>query len=575
MSRSRETADVRAARRRRERLRRRVGFGVAAVVAVWLGVTFAVRFAYADRIMPGTSMAGLKIGGLAGDEARKRLQSAFADGRAVTLTAAGRRFVVTPEQAGYGLDGAASVQRALGVGRDGPLGGLGATIARLALPSTLEPVARLDRERLQARVAKIAEEVDRAVSLGALVADESAPDGIRSRPPRSGLKLDRDAAASAVASALGDRRAGPIELPVRRQSTVSPEAVQAVTQRAREYLRSSLRLRVGERTETLSQDQTAAILALRRTGEDRDGVALGVDEQAVEKLIAGRADELDRKPASASIRASANTPVVLREQGELSWRPRSAKVTVGKATTGRKVKRERAAAAIAAAVRRGRHDVRIEFERRKPRVTTAAARKVDSLLGTFTTPYVGGQPRVKNIGLMAKEVDGIVVAPGERFSLNGATGERTKAEGYVEAPFIADGRIVPSVGGGVSQFSTTLYNAAYFAGLQIETHRPHSFYIDRYPAGREATLNFPDIDLAWTNDTSAPVLIRTATDATSVTASIYGADHGRRVRASNGDRHPVSGGDFSITVTRVLRYRDGKVDREPFTTRYDSPPPPE
>lgn len=177
-----------------------------------------------------------------------------------------------------------------------------------------------------------------------------------------------------------------------------------------------------------------------------------------------------------------------------------------------------------------------------------------------------------NIGLIADAVDRTVVLPGERFSLNQVAGERTRAAGYVPAPFIADGKIVDSVGGGVSQFSTTLYNAAYLAGLQIDAHRPHSFYISRYPSGREATLNFPDIDMAWTNDTTAPLLIRTATDATSVVASIYGTDHGRRVHLQTGERRPVSGGAFEITVTRVVRYRDKTSKRQPFTTRYEQPP---
>jgi vancomycin resistance protein YoaR len=165
------------------------------------------------------------------------------------------------------------------------------------------------------------------------------------------------------------------------------------------------------------------------------------------------------------------------------------------------------------------------------------------------------------------------VAPRARFSLNAAAGPRTAEKGYVKAPFIADGQIVPSIGGGVSQLSTTLYNAAYFAGLQLDGHRPHSFYIDRYPAGREATLNYPDIDLTWTNDTDAPVLIRASTDNNSVAVSLYGSTGDRRVRADADDRVPSSdGGAFSITITRVLRYANGKVVRQPFTTRYDLPP---
>jgi len=200
---------------------------------------------------------------------------------------------------------------------------------------------------------------------------------------------------------------------------------------------------------------------------------------------------------------------------------------------------------------------------------------VKALIGTFTTYYVAGQPRVKNIQRIAADVDGTVVAPGARFSLNEAAGPRTEAKGYVEAPFIADGKIKPSIGGGVSQFSTTLYNAAFFAGLQLDGHRPHSFFIDRYPAGREATLNYPDIDLAWTNDTGAPVLIRTKTDGGAVTVRLYGDNGGRRVRAEADEREPVADGDFAITVTRVVRYPDGNEKRQPTTTRYDKPPPPE
>ena len=207
------------------------------------------------------------------------------------------------------------------------------------------------------------------------------------------------------------------------------------------------------------------------------------------------------------------------------------KVTVtAPAEPGRTVKREELAARIEAAIRERKHEVAVPIGRDEPAMTAANARDVRALIGTFTTYYVAGEPRVTNIQQIAKDVDGTVVAPGARFSLNETAGERTEAKGYVEAPFIADGKIEPSIGGGVSQLSTTLYNAAFFAGLQLDGHRPHSFFIDRYPAGREATLNYPDIDLAWTNDTDAPVLIRTKTDAGAVTVRLYGDNGGRRVK---------------------------------------------
>ncbi len=175
-----------------------------------------------------------------------------------------------------------------------------------------------------------------------------------------------------------------------------------------------------------------------------------------------------------------------------------------------------------------------------------------------------------NIQRMARTVDGTVIPAGGTFSLNGITGERTKAKGYVEAPYIVDNRLEPSVGGGVSQFSTTTYNAAYFAGLQIDAHQPHSLYISRYPAGRESTLDFPDIDLKWTNDTDAPILVRTSYDNAGITVSLYGDNGGRRVTAKTGAREKADGGDFEITVTRTVHYADGRTAVQPSTTRYEN-----
>ena len=250
-------------------------------------------------------------------------------------------------------------------------------------------------------------------------------------------------------------------------------------------------------------------------------------------------------------------------------------MTVQPGRTGMQLDRSRAMAVIASAVRRGVHRTELPVQVTRPRISTAAASRVRRLIGTFTTHYACCQPRVSNIRRIARAVDGTVIASGEQFSLNGVAGERTHDKGYVEAPFIADGKLVPSVGGGVSQFATTMYNAAFFAGLQLDAHQAHSFYIDRYPAGREATLNYGTIDLTWTNDTQAPVVVRASSTPTSVTVALYGDNDGRRVRASSGAREPVVGRDFAIRVTRVMRYADGRVVRQPYVTTYDRPPAPE
>ncbi len=108
--------------------------------------------------------------------------------------------------------------------------------------------------------------------------------------------------------------------------------------------------------------------------------------------------------------------------------------------------------------------------------------------------------------------------------------------------------------------------------MQLDRFQPHSFYISRYPAGREATVNFPGIDLKWTNNTGAAVLVRTATTGTSLTVSLYGSDDGRTVTAITGSRTPVRGRDFRITITRKVAVPGKPVRQESFRTTYNKPP---
>ena len=108
---------------------------------------------------------------------------------------------------------------------------------------------------------------------------------------------------------------------------------------------------------------------------------------------------------------------------------------------------------------------------------------------------------------MADIVRGSIIEPGATFSLNDTVGRRTIEKGFVEAPVIdAEYKFSKDVGGGVSQFSTTLFNAAFFAGLDIPTYGMHGIYISRYPYGREATLDFPSLDLKVRNSTPYGVL---------------------------------------------------------------------
>jgi vancomycin resistance protein YoaR len=151
------------------------------------------------------------------------------------------------------------------------------------------------------------------------------------------------------------------------------------------------------------------------------------------------------------------------------------------------------------------------------------------LVSRFTTYYPPGQPRVINIRRAAVLLDRTLLRPGDRFSLNERLGKRTRARGFVAAPSISGPIHVDSVGGGVSQVSTTLYNAAFFAGLRLIAHTPHSFYISRYPKGREATISWGGPELIFQNDWPVSLLVRMKTTPTSITVWLYSYRLGRRV----------------------------------------------
>ena len=544
---------------------------LALVVVAWLVAALVLRIAYDARVLPGTSVAGAAFGGADSLEVRRRLRALEAPARSVVVAGGGRRFAVTARQVRLRIDGRRSAERALEAGRGGVLDAVAAPAAALGLGRTVQPVYAMDAAALERVVSQIAARVDVEPFAGGLSVDPATLT-TRVRPPRPGGAVDRPALRRAIAAALrqGSRR---VRLPVRARPAPSRAAVERVAGQATAYLDGGpLRLSGAGPAITLTPRDVAPLLDVEAApGGNGSAVRLGIDRAAVQALVARVAARRDRRPIDARLDAAA-APVLLEAQGNVSWRPRRAQVGVRRSRPGRAIRREDAAAAVAAAVRALRHEVELPVRRLAPAVTTAAARRVRSLIGTFTTRFACCQPRVKNIRLMARAVDRAIVRPGEQFSLNAVAGPRTRARGFVPAPFIADGELVDSVGGGVSQFSTTMYNAAYFAGLQLDGHQPHSFYIDRYPAGREATLDYGSIDLTWTNDTNAPILVRASAAATSVTVSLYGANGARRVRAVAGPRTEVPGRDFAVTVTRIVRYPDGRVARQPYTTTYDRPP---
>ena len=201
-------------------------------------------------------------------------------------------------------------------------------------------------------------------------------------------------------------------------------------------------------------------------------------------------------------------------------------------------------------------------------VTTdaAALAGVAEPVSSFTTFYPAGQSRVTNIHRIAEIVDGAMILPGESFELNHFVGERTRDRGFVTGGAIANGEFVTDVGGGVSQFATTFFNAAWFAGIDLVEFQPHSYYISRYPEGREATIDFPTVNLEVRNDTPHAIVVRTTVTGSSVTVTFWSGPWWT-VASSTGPRRGTSRG-FAVEVTRTRTAPDGTSQTQSWTADY-------
>jgi vancomycin resistance protein YoaR len=237
---------------------------------------------------------------------------------------------------------------------------------------------------------------------------------------------------------------------------------------------------------------------------------------------------------------------------------------------GRRLDAERAARRLLAIATSPSRTGRIPLVVAKPELTTRQAKAlgIRDRISTFTTYHAAGEPRVTNIHLAADILDGAIVMPGEEFSLNGRVGERTAERGFVQAPVIYEGRFTSDIGGGTSQLATTTFNAAFFAGFPFVEYQPHSYYISRYPMGREATVSFPKPDLRFVNDLDRPVLIVTSYTGSSITVDIWGRQQGRTVTATQPQVTSRSGGGFTVVVHRIVTQGDREVRRDTFTTFY-------
>jgi vancomycin resistance protein YoaR len=270
-------------------------------------------------------------------------------------------------------------------------------------------------------------------------------------------------------------------------------------------------------------------------------------------------------------------------------------VTVTRSAPGRDVDPDRLAAALSNAVH-GDRIAHVELGPRNPDLTTAEARalKIRTKLVSFTTEMgVSSSNRIHNVHLMADYIDGTVIRPGEAFSFNRVVGPRTPERGFLEGQMIVGSLLLPSIGGGVCQTATTLFNDAFELGLPIVERHNHSLYISHYPLGRDATVSWGGPDFQFRNDYESGLLIKASYTDSTLTFTFYGTPEHRRVTATTTDKtnfkqpkmtyavdpsaprgsvklvHGSGAIGFDVTVRREVRDAGGKLLRkDTFLSRY-------
>ncbi|QNH95425.1 hypothetical protein GP473_00760 [Corynebacterium anserum] len=357
-----------------------------------------------------------------------------------------------------------------------------------------------------------------------------------------------------------------------------------------------------DKADKLIRDVVNPAIATPITFKGRDNVTARIDAASMSKILSFKPnsdkpeDATDLQPVwnndAAKALLQAQLASTEKEARDASFTEVGGSLNVIPSEDGWKIKWDETLGKIEdKALNTRTRDWEVFYEEDKAQYTTEQAKlaRFDDVVGEFTTGGFSPASGV-NIRRAAEMINGALVLPGRTFSLNGYTGPRGTAQGFVESGIIIDGRASEAVGGGVSQLATTLYNAAYFAGMEDVAHTPHSYYISRYPAGREATIFEGAIDLQFKNTFDTPVRIVAFADDHQVTVRLMGVKTvnvesitGPRTNPTSPEKRvidkkdhctPSSGAPgFTITDTRVIRDLSGKeLSRETQTTVYDPQP---
>lgn len=549
----------RTQRRHGRRPKRWTGGRIALVVLAALvglaGLALALEFGLnAGRIHPGVSVLGINLGRMTKAQAVRELVDVVStsDDQALVVTHGERSWSARPPELGRKVDVEETVSRALTVGREGNL--FASIWARFRLyfaPRSVELLVSVDSEPRDEFIATIARELD-VLPMNAGLAFENGKVVVVQH--KDGLVVDRTKLASTLEEYLSSLRAGEIEVPlmVAKPAIQAADTTEAVSL-AYVMISGNVELRSADKNWSLEVPEIEASMACRVEGEGKESKLIPYIDPGRLVLYLGPVADAVRVPPK-----------------DATWETDGKKATVVPAVPGKELDPTATALAVDAAAKSRTNRVAEVALRDVPakRTTEDAERMgIKEKLGEFSIGVYGSANRLMNLRRATELINGTLLAPGEEFSFNKVVGKRTAENGFNTAPVIQpDGRLEDALGGGVCQVATTLFNAAFFAGLKITERSNHMLYIDHYPMGRDAAVDYGSQDLKFVNDTDHWILIKGAVSDV-VKFVIYGTSDGRKVTYTTSDWYGITPFKTQKVINPELKPGETKVKNPGQTGR--------
>jgi vancomycin resistance protein YoaR len=495
----------------------------------------AIAFAGSpDTLAAGTKIDGISVGGLSPRAAQTLLeQQSAAMARVPVIFVVGtHRFSIRPDALSVSPDWA----KAIAIAQDKAGGSsLVRGFKRIEMhlfPIDVKPGAHAYTAAVNYELSLLGAKVDRAYKAARIVRHGLQLHVVEGQ---TGELLDRRAASKIVIAALASlTRGGPVALPTKvEQPKLTAADLATASHQAELALSGPVTLTVQQRHFELTPRQLAPMLRFPRAV----GSPLVLGGHAATAYFASLDRTVGQPASGAHFDVSGDQVNLIPAQAGIGLDvPRSAAAVLAAAeqTQGRVAK------LVVTSVSVGRSNA------------AAAAMGITGLVSSYETEYGGEANRIHNVELVAHLVDNKLIAPGTTFSFNETTGARTAAKGFLEAPVIMNGELSTGLGGGVCQVSTTVFNAAYEAGLPITSRTNHALYISHYPLGRDATVDYPDVDLKFVNDTGHWLLLRTFVGPSSLVVKLYGTPQHRKVVTETAPLRTVSPPPVQRTLVPTL-----------------------